>query len=68
MTQLDDCEAECTAHQDEIARLCALNVELVAVLEWLAPYAEIQVSIYPDAADTPNWRKLLAAIAKAKGA
>lgn len=32
-------------------------------LEWLAPYAEVQVRLYPDATDTPDWQRLLAALA-----
>jgi hypothetical protein len=36
---------------------------LVEALEWLKPYAEVQVRRHSDAEDTPYWKKLLAALA-----
>lgn len=39
---------------------------LVEALEWLKPYAEVQVRRHSDAEDTPYWGKLLAALAQYK--
>jgi hypothetical protein len=50
------------------ARLIAAAPDLLEALLWLQLYAEVQVRNHPDATDTPNWKKVLAAIAKATGA
>lgn len=50
----------------EIRRLRALNAELVEACLWLKIYAEVQVRNHPDATDTPDWQRLLVALAKAQ--
>jgi hypothetical protein len=41
--------------------------ELLEGCEWLEAYAKVQIKYHPDSDDTPNWQKLVAAIAKARG-
>lgn len=41
--------------------------DLLTACQWLRTYAEVQVRRHPEAEDTPHWRDLLAAIAKAEG-
>ena len=41
----------------------AAIVELRESCEWLEAYANVQIKHHPDADDTPNWKKLVKAIA-----
>ena len=41
--------------------------ELVEACKWLDTYAKVQIERHPDADDTPNWKKLVAALAKHTG-
>ncbi len=50
-----------------LAKVRAINADLLAALQWLAPYARVQVERHPDATDTPQWQSVLDAIAKATG-
>lgn len=47
--------------------LYAAAPDLYEALAWLETYAEVQVRNHPEATDTPNWRKILIALAKARG-
>lgn len=44
------------------ARLIAAAPDMHAALLWLKPYADLQVTKYPDSEDAPGWRMVLAAI------
>lgn len=41
--------------------------ELYEALEWLEVYAKVQVERFPMAADSDGWKKVLSALAKARG-
>jgi len=78
LTRTDDCD--CTKMNTDTQRLVpltwiseselkamrAINAELVEACLWLKIYAEVQVRNHPDATDTPDWQRLLVALAKAQ--
>lgn len=54
-------------YQTTIDRLNLSIAELLAATKFLVVYAGVQVRLHPEARDTPDWQRLLAAIAKAEG-
>lgn len=48
-------------------QLFAAAPEMFEALEWIAFYARIQIKNHPDATDTDGWRKIVAALEKARG-
>lgn len=49
------------------ANLIAAAPDMYEALEWLETYAMIQVDRHPDAEDNKGWRRIIAALAKARG-
>lgn len=48
-------------------KLFAAAPEMYEALEWIETYARVQIDRHPDATDTDGWKKMVAALEKARG-
>lgn len=68
MIDFDSFGGEVPAHNWKAnAHLIAAEPEMYEALEWLETYARVQVDRYPDAEDNKGWKRILSALAKARG-